>query len=57
MVDYYIKTEIDTPMYTNYSSLPFIADNSYSNEIDSTISGYTTSARLHTGFYSKVKAN
>ena len=29
MVDYYTKTKIDTLLYTNYSSLSFIADNFY----------------------------
>ena len=33
-------------------------DNFYSEaEIDSTLSDYTTSAQLHTGFYSKVKTH
>ena len=54
----YINNELDTLLYTNYPSLLFIVDNSYSNtEIDSTLSDYTTSAQLHTDFYSKIKMN
>ena len=50
------KTEIDNLLYTNHPSLSFIVDNFYSKAgIDSTLSGYTTSAQLRTGFYSKVK--
>ena len=58
LVDYHTKIEIDTLLCTSYSSLSFIADNSYSkSEIDSTISDYTTSAQLQTDLYSKVKTN
>ena len=55
MVDYYIKNEVDTLLYTNYPSLAFIAD-IFQKQIDSSLNGYTTSAQLHTDFYSKVKA-
>ena len=45
-------------MLRNYTSLLFTVDNFYSKtEIDSTLSDYTTSAQLHTDFYSKVKTN
>ena len=54
----YTKTEVDTLLYTNFTSLPSIVDNFDSKtEIDSTLSDYTTSAQLHTDFYSKVKTN
>ena len=54
----YTKTEVDTLLYTNYPNLSFTVDNFYSTtEIDSTLSGYTTSAQLQTDFYSKVKTN
>ena len=52
----YTKTDVDTLLYTNYTSLSFIVDTCYSKtEIDPTLSGYTTSVQLHTGFYNKVK--
>ena len=47
----YTKTEVDTPLYTNYPSLSFTVDTFYSKtETDSTLSDYTTSAQLHTDF-------
>ena len=58
LVGYYTKAEIDTVLYTKYPSLTFLINNLYSKtEIDSSLSGYTTSAQLHIDFYSKVKAN
>ena len=48
----YTKTEVDTLLYANYPSLPVIVGNFYSRtETDSSLSGYTTSAQLHTDFY------
>ena len=52
------KTEVGTPLYASYPTLSFIVNVFYSKtEIGSTLGGYTTSAQLHTGFYSKVKTN
>ena len=54
----YTKTEADTLLCINYPSLPFAVDNFHpKTEIDSSLSDYTTSAQLHTAFYSKVKTN
>ena len=51
----YTKTEVDNLLYTNYPRLSLIVDNFYSKAgIDSTLSGYTTSAQLHTDVYSKI---
>ena len=47
----YTKTEVDTLLYTNYPSLSFTGDNFYSKtEIDSTLSGYTTTTQLYDDF-------
>ena len=48
LLNSYTKTEIDTFVHTNYTSLSFIVENFYSNtETDSTLSDYTTSAQSH----------
>ena len=67
LVDYYIKTEIGTLLYTNYSSLPSIADNfhdkayldnQFSWKADvSQLTAFVTIDYLNTNYYNSVETS